>query len=144
MIDEMMRLAALQQRVFRCIEDELRRDPYHKSYEGRIEATMELPDIFSSDRTPSWTVSLSCYVLPIDGRHRSWCARTLAEAIAKAEQDIERICSPYEMVRFERDIGMCCDEASEKDGTSTVYGAPRPGADPSACPPQPNLERSGD
>lgn len=128
MMDEMMRLAALQQRVFRCIEDELRRDPCHKSYEGRLEATMELPDIFSSDRTPRWTVSLSCYVLPLDGRHRSWSARTLAEAIVLAEAALDAVCSPYEFARFERDMSKCCDEAGENDGTSTVYGAPRPGA----------------
>ena len=137
-IDEMMRLAVLQQRAFRCIEDELRRDGHHKSYEGDMEVSLSMPGIFRDDRTPSWTVSFSCYVLPFDGRHDSWEGRTLAEAVALAERDLGKICDTYEMARFSRQMDMNMDERGESDGSSTIHGELRPGANPFGCPPLEN------
>lgn len=121
-MDLMMRIAVAQQRIFRCIEDELKEDGHHKSYEGSMEVTMSLPNFFEQG-SPTWTVSLHCYLL-VDGRHDSWTASTLSEAVAKMEDAVQKICSPYEMTRWEKSMGINVDDEHEKDG-GTVYGPNR-------------------
>lgn len=121
-IDEAMRIAALRERLYRCIEDELREDGHHKSYEGALDVTLSFPNIFDRREPPHWTITWHCYVVPKDGRHFHWKGRTLAEAIAVAEAAADKIASGYEMKRFERDMEGCCDEPGEDDGTSTIYG----------------------
>jgi hypothetical protein len=120
--DECLRLTALQQRVFRCIEDCLREDGHHKSYEGSMEVTMTLPNVFEQGGRIKWSVSLHCYLI-CDGRHDTWTGNTLSEALAKAEEKIDSYCQPYEMKRFERDMGLCDDEEGEADGSRTIYAA---------------------
>jgi hypothetical protein len=123
-MDDMLRVTRAQQRIFRCIEDELRQDGHHKSYEGAIEISLSLPNYFEQSTSPQWTISLHCYLL-LDGRHQSWSGRTLPEAIAKMEAAIDPICMPYEMDRFGREMGLCVDEPEERDGSSVIYGASR-------------------
>lgn len=122
-MDDAVRLAALRERLYRCIEDELREDPGHKSYEGAIDVTLSFPNIFNRSEPPSWTITWHCYVVPETGRHHDWSGRTLSEAIAVAEAEAEKIAFRYEMKRFERDMGGCVDEPGEADGSATIYGA---------------------
>lgn len=124
-LDSALRIACMQQRIFRCIEDELKEDGHHKSYEGAMEVTMSLPNYFEQGREPEWTVSLHCYVMALDGRHASWTGRTLPEAIAQAEAAIDKLCFSYEMKRFERDMGLCDDEPGEAEGDTVIYADPR-------------------
>lgn len=124
MIDQqsLFQLARLQERVFRCIEDELNMDGTHKSYEGAIDVTYSLPNIFEREQSPVWSISLHCYVMAhLDGRHRSVTAPSLPEAIAKAEQLIGGACERYEFQRFSRRMDAMCDEEAEIQG-ATVYG----------------------
>lgn len=121
-IDDAMRLAVLRERLYRCIEDELREDGMHKSYEGALDVTLSFPNIFEREKPPEWIITWHCYVVPDDGRHFHWGGRTLAEAIAVAEAASEKIAFKYEMKRFERDMAKCCDEPGEADGTAEIYG----------------------
>ena len=126
MIDEMARLMAMRERVYRCIEDELDRDGHHKSYEGAWEVTMSIPEIFSRGEPIEWTVTLHCYVLDLSGRHEHWTGRTLAEAIAKAEHSINKICSPYEHERFAKRMANLENVDGEYEGDGgTTYGPTR-------------------
>jgi hypothetical protein len=121
-IDCAMRLAALRERLYRCVEDELREDSGHKSYEGAMDVTLSFPSIFSRSEPPVWTITWHCYVVPESGRHFHWKGTTLAEAVAVAEAAAEKIAFGYEMKRFERDMGGCEDEPGEADGSVTSYG----------------------
>ncbi len=121
-MDTMMRIAVAQQRIFRCIEDALREDGHHKSYEGSMDITMSLPNFFEPG-PPKWSVTLNCYLL-VSGRHEIWEGRTLEEAVAQMEAAVQKICFPYEMQRFERDMGLNVDDENEADG-GTTYGPAR-------------------
>lgn len=123
--EDSIRLAAFQQRIFRCIEDELQRDGHHKSYEGAVEVSMSLPNIFETERGISWAITLHCYVLPADGRHHSFSGRTFSEAMALAEAWADKTAFSYEMERFERDMTACDDEDGETDGSVVIDGPPR-------------------
>lgn len=120
--EESIRLAALRERLFRCIEDELNRDGHHKSYEGALEVTLAFPCIFERSQPPEWHIVWHCYVVPEEGRHVSWKGRTLAEALAQAEAAANKIAFPYEMARFTRQDSMCRDEI-ENIGGGTTEGA---------------------
>jgi hypothetical protein len=123
-IDESMRIAVVQQRLFRCIQDELKRDGHHKSYEGAIDVSLSLPNVFEQERGPRWTLEFHCYLL-CDGRHQSFTARTLPETVSQFEVWANEICAPYEMERFARDMGMLEDEDGEADGDVVIYGDKR-------------------
>ena len=119
--DDMIRIAAARERLFRCIEDELNRDGHHKSYEGAIDITVSLPNIFERNTPPQWTIEWHCYVVPESGRHISWQGRTLAEAVVVMEAAVEKICFPYEMTRFERSMESCVDD-TDFDGSTEGAG----------------------
>lgn len=123
--DESLRIAALRERLFRCVEDELNRGDGHKSYEGAMDITMSLPNIFEREKPPEWAIVWHCYVVTDHGRHFSWTGSTLAEAIAVAESAVDKIALLYEMERFERNVDACCDEPGEEDGSTTIYGRSR-------------------
>lgn len=97
----LLRLATLQQRVFRCIEDELEKDGHHKRYEGRFEIGYELPCFFQQHEKPTWSISFYCYLL-LPNRNEVFSDDTLSGAISKAEQIIGSICEPYETERFSK------------------------------------------
>ena len=120
--ENMFRLARMQERIYRCIEDELREDSHHKSYEGAMDVTLSLPNIFEREKPPEWTIGLHAYVLDgMDGRHDHWSGRTIDEAIAVAEAGVNKIARGYEMRRFSRAMDAMCDDENERDG-GTSYG----------------------
>ncbi len=111
--DEAIRLAALRERLYRCVEDELDKgDGHHKSDEGVLEVTLSFPDIFHRSDQPTWTITWNCYVVFDHGRSRSWSGKSLTEALAVAEAEAERICFPYEMARIEA-VYAPADDAEE-------------------------------
>lgn len=118
------RITRAQQRLYRCIEDELRRDGHHKSYEGAVEVTMSLPNYFEQHQGITWLVEFHCYVL-CNGRHETWHGKTLAEAVAQFEAWSDKVAMPYEMTRFERDMGLNEDEPGEADGSVKIYADKR-------------------
>ena len=122
--EQAIRLGRLQERIYRCIEDELRTDGHHKSYEGRLDAILSLPDLFHRGDDPTWTIELHCYVLPFEGRHQSWTARSLDDALAIAEAAIGRVAAHYEQARFDRAMLALDDDPFERDGAK-VYGRTR-------------------
>jgi len=61
----------------------------------------------------------------LDGRHHTWTAKTLAEAVAKAESAIDALCAPYEFKRFDNECMEIVDEEGEADGSLVIYGPHR-------------------
>lgn len=123
--EQALRLGRLQERIFRCIEDELNRDPSHKSYEGALDITFSLPSIFERDKPGAWMIELHAYVLSgMDGRHEAWKGATLEEALGAAEHGVNKICRAYEMDRFSRAMDAMCDSENEIAGGKT-YGPTR-------------------
>ena len=121
------RFSSLRNRVMRCVEEELQRDNMHKSYEGVMSVSMDFPDYFAGTDVPTWAISLNAYVLPVEGRHARFEGSTFADALAKAEQTIGKMCEQYEFARFCKRMGETdnCDEPHETVGDSTVYGPNR-------------------
>lgn len=99
-INDILRLIALRERFFRCIEDALNEDGHCKSYEGAISVSVNFPPIFDRNDKPTWRIDWSCYVLPDTGRSRTWEGSTLSEALAVAETEADQLCFRYEMERF--------------------------------------------
>jgi hypothetical protein len=127
---DMLRIARLQERIYRCIEDELAEDGGHKSYEGALDICFRLPSIFDREETGSWEITLHCYVMQhLDGRHHSVSDKTLSGAIAKAEQLIGSACEKYEFMRFSREMDKMMDDPSELEG-AVVYGENKHGENP--------------
>src|SRR5690606_4415081 len=76
---------------------ELRKDGHHKSSEGALSISLNLPPVVGDDREPYWYVEAYSYLLCPDGRQAGWQGKTAAEAIAKAEDAIEKWCFSSEM-----------------------------------------------
>ena len=74
------------------IEDYLKDDCGHKSYEGTWELTVSYPSYFEDDTfnapPESFIVQLHCYVLG-PGRHYSWSGKNWMEALKKCQRDIK-------------------------------------------------------
>ena len=120
---DMFRIARLQERIYRCIEDELAEDGGHKSYEGALDVCFKLPSIFNRSDSGEWEITLHCYVMQhLDGRHHSVTDKTLSGAISKAEQLLGSACDKYEFNRFSREMDKMMDDASELEG-AVVYGS---------------------
>lgn len=85
------RFENLRAKVFGAIAAQLAIDPYCKSYEGAFEIVMGWPDYFEDEQMTAqpWVhIILHCYVLG-PARHYEWKGRTFAEALNKAEKEID-------------------------------------------------------
>lgn len=86
------RFQKLRKKVMDGIAEALREDNGCKSYEGAFEIIADFPTYFDDENATrgaeGYTIKLHCYVLG-PGRHYEWCGKTFAEAITKAEQDID-------------------------------------------------------
>lgn len=82
----------LRSKVGAYIEDYLKEDCGHKSYEGTWELTVSFPSYFEDDTynapPESFTVQLHCYVLGPQ-RHYSWSGKTWMKALVKCKKDID-------------------------------------------------------
>jgi len=83
--NQMIRLFKLRQKLFKMIrvEDELS-GGHHKSYEGRLELTLELPAVWYETKDHEWHLHLACYLL-CAGRSETWSGKTLDGVIDKFE-----------------------------------------------------------
>ena len=98
--EETFRLVRIRERIRNATYHELKKDGHHKSSEGAMSISFNLPAIFG-DEEPYWAVEAYSYVLCDEGRSKTWIGKTPAEAIAKAEDDVEKWCFESEMEQFE-------------------------------------------
>ena len=86
------RFHQLREKTFEGIYKALEaNDRYGKSYEGAFEVTQEYPNYYvdpDATSAPIVRIRLHCYILG-PARHYEWAGRTFAEALSKAEQDID-------------------------------------------------------
>jgi hypothetical protein len=97
--DEAFRLVRIRERIRNATYHELQKDGHHKSGEGAMSISFNLPAIFG-DEKPYWAVEAYSYVLCPEGRSKTWIGQTAAEAIAKAEDDVAKWCFEAEMEQF--------------------------------------------
>ena len=90
-------LVRLRSKLFQYIQKSLEEDGHCKSYEGTFEIRM--PSYFEDSHNPQngdeWTLALHCYVIG-PSRHYEWQGKTMAEAISKAEKDINQWCAEWD------------------------------------------------
>jgi hypothetical protein len=101
--EDAARIMRLRERVISATCDALKQDGHHKSGEAAVEVTMSIPGMFSDDQSITWSLMVFSYVLGED-RQNNYFGKTLAEAISKAEDAVEKWCFPHEMARFERAV----------------------------------------
>ena len=96
--DEMRRLFILRGKLFKqiLIANE-ESEGHHKSYEGRLDITMSLPNIWEDedDSKPEWCIHLACYLLGTHGRGEDWYGNTFTDCLDKFEKWLE----PYDSLR---------------------------------------------
>ncbi len=80
-----MSFQKLRTRIFSLIEKALEEDGGSKSYEGQM--SLDFPG-YSDDQYQA-SITLHCYVLGV-GKHHTWSARNMQEALVKAWADVER------------------------------------------------------
>lgn len=109
--DESVRLIRLHERLRNATYHELRKDGHHKSSEGALSISFCLPPVVGDDKEPSWVVEAYSYLLcPGGGRSDTWTGKTAAEAIAKAEDAIEKWCFAPEMEQFDSAMNSPSDD----------------------------------
>ena len=86
------RFQKLRKKVMDGIADALKEDNGCKSYEGTFEVIADFPNYFDDENATrgaeGYVIRLHCYVLG-PSRHYEWHGKTFAEAITKAEHDID-------------------------------------------------------
>lgn len=117
MIDfsEAVRLARLQERIRTATYHELRKDGHHKSSEGSISLSFNLPPVVGDERDPYWSLEVYSYLLCPDGRTKTWTGKSAAEVIGKAEDGVREWCFGAEMEMFEAAVGGPPDDGSPFD-----------------------------
>lgn len=117
MIDfsEGVRLARLQERLRAATYHQLRKDGHHKSSEGAVSLSFNLPAVVSDERDPYWSLEVYSYLLCPDARSKTWIGKSAAEVISKAEDGVHDWCFAAEMEMFEQSIGGSPDDDSPED-----------------------------
>ena len=98
--DEAVRLVRIQERLRNATYHELRKDGHHKSSEGGMSISLNLPPVVGDKEEPYWAVEAYSYILCPEGRSKTWLGKTAAEAISKAEDDVAKWCFAAEMEQF--------------------------------------------
>lgn len=82
------RFLRLRTRVFKAIKECLEVDGHCKSYEGRFDIELSLPNYFEEgEQPPTWSIHFACYLI-CPSRGEDWYGETFREAFLKAEKDI--------------------------------------------------------
>lgn len=81
------RFETLREKLYQCIEDTLKIDNHHKSYEGAFIIEQRFPSYFEREDDAIWNIHLSCYLID-PSRGYDWEGATFGEALRRAEQDI--------------------------------------------------------
>lgn len=108
--EESIRLVRIQERLRNATYHELRKDGHHKSSEGAMSISFNLPPVVGDKDAPYWTVEAYSYLLCPDGRSQTWIGVTAGEAIGKAEDAVAKWCFAAEMEQFERRFDPMPDE----------------------------------
>lgn len=108
--EDSIRLVRMQERVRNATYHEMRKDGHHKSSEGAVTLSFVLPPVVGDERDPYWNVEVYSYLLCPDARLKVFVGRSASEAISKAEDEIERWCTPSEMEQFTQRMGMSEDD----------------------------------
>lgn len=103
--EESVRLVRIQERLRNATYHELNKDGHHKSSEGAMSISFNLPAVVSDKESPYWTVEAYSYLLCPDGRSEIWIGASAAEAICKAEEAVAKWCFASEMEQFEGRFG---------------------------------------
>lgn len=86
------RFRKLRKKVMDGIKKALDEDGHCKSYEGAFEVKTCFPNYFDDEESTQgaefYVITLHCYVLGY-ARHYKWSGKTFAEALEKAEREIE-------------------------------------------------------
>lgn len=98
--EESVRLVRIQERLRNATYHELRKDGHHKSSEGAMSISLNLPAVVGDKEAPYWAVEAYSYLLCPDGRSKTWTGASAAEAISKAEDDVKSWCFAAEMEQF--------------------------------------------
>lgn len=105
------RLVRMHERLRACTYSAIRRDGHHKSSEGCISLSFNLPAVVSDEKDPYWVVEVYSYLFCPGAREESFRGKTALEAIAKAEGALDRWLMAEEMSIWSRDMGMDDDDA---------------------------------
>ena len=82
------RLQAYRTKLFAAIQRRLEEDGHCMHYEGSVTVKRYCPNYFEREQPDVWEICLDCYVLG-PTRHYAYEGATLAEALAKAEADLD-------------------------------------------------------
>ena len=122
--EEAVRLVRIQERLRNATYHELRKDGHHKSSEGGMSISFNLPPIVGDDKAPYWAIEAYSYVLCPDGRSETWMGQTAMEAIGKAEDAVAKWCFASEMEQFEQRFNSPeDDDAPSHEQTSAELAA---------------------
>ena len=116
--DDAVRLVLIQERLRRATYHELTKDGHHKSSEGAVSLSFNLPPVVGDEKAPYWAVEAYSYLLCPDSRSGTWIGKTAGEAIGKAEDAIGKWCLASEMEQFESRFGSP-DDAGHPDQTDS-------------------------
>ena len=100
--EDTARLVRMQERLRNATYHEIRKDGHHKSSEGALSISFNLPAVVGDEEAPYWAIEAYSYLLCPEGRVKTWMGRTATEAIGKAEDDIRQWCMGAEMEQFEQ------------------------------------------
>ena len=83
------RFLRLRERLFKAIKECLEVDNYCKSYEGRFDIELSLPNYFEAEEEhgPTWSIHIACYLVG-PSRGEDWYGKTFREALLCTEKDI--------------------------------------------------------
>ena len=93
---QMNRFNRLRKTVANAIEEYLKDDCGHKSYEGTWELLVSYPSYFEDETATAkpdyYRITLHCYVIG-PSRHYDWSGKSWDECLNKCELDIDEWCA---------------------------------------------------
>jgi len=113
--DEATRFIRMQERLRNATYHEMRKDGMHKSSEGAMSISFNLPPVVGDERDPYWSVEAYSYLLCTDGRSQTWIGKSAGEAIGKAEDAVANWCMSAEMEQFGQAMGLDPQDMGETD-----------------------------
>ena len=82
------RFLRLRERLFKAIKESLEIDGHCKSYEGRFDIEVSLPNYFEEgEREPLWCLHLACYLIG-PRRGEDWYGDSFHSILKSAEKDL--------------------------------------------------------
>lgn len=89
------RFCRLRKTVARTIDEYLKEDCGHKSYEGTWELLISFPNFFEDETAEAkpdfYQIKLHCYIVG-PGRHYEWSGKNWNDALKKCKKDVYEWC----------------------------------------------------